>query len=208
MLILFSCTGQSKPVYVPVPDKDFHKQEINAFKIGSITETRDGNMPPWLRAFFNGGIAEIERGISYQNKYLFVVNNEGININALLLWADNFTAEYDFAILAADRIEKRMISSASLYPDNEYGLFFATMIKNAHNAEYSGAVKEDTYWVKTKPNNNDAEIYNIFILLGIDKRTMQSIINNMSEESLHGITLSADQKNSVNRLRQNFFTGF
>lgn len=198
-------------MYVPVPDKDFHNQEVNTFKIGSIIETKDRNMPSWLRAFFNGGVAEIERGISNQNKYFFVVSNEGININALLLWAENFTPEYDFAILAADRIEKRMISSASLYPDNEYGLFFSTMIKKAYNAEYSGVVKEDTYWVKTRHNDTvlaGAEIYNIFILLSIDKRTMQSIINNMAEESLSGINLNADQKNSVSRLRQNFFTGF
>jgi hypothetical protein len=133
---------------------------------------------------------------------------------AMNIWADNFSAARDFIILAAERIVRRMISAANLYPDNEYGLFFETMVKKAYSAAYTGAVKEDTYWIKMNTmQDNDymesyTEVYNTFVLVSINKMTMQTIISDLMTESLSGVTPTAEQRNSINRLRQIFFEGF
>jgi len=222
VVIIFSCVGQKNTVFNPVPKNEYFEAEINKNNINinpnNIIETKNGasvrNLPGWLSAFINGGIEEVEKMNAFSGKYVFIGINEGVNFAAMNIWADNFSAVKDFTILAAQRIERRMISSAYLYPDYEYGFFFETMVKKAYGAVYKGAVKEGTYWIKMKAeqeNNNmdtSMEVYNFFVLISIDKTTMQSIIYDLMNESFSAVTPTAEQKDSINRLRQNFFVRF
>jgi len=219
-IIIISCASQKKPAYIPVPPNEFFITEEKIININpdNIIETKTGtsarDLPGWLSAYIKGGNEEVERMSAYYGKYIFVGNNEGLNFTAMNIWADNFSVVKDFSILAAERIERRMISGAYLYPDNEYGLFFETMVKKAYNAVYTGSVKEDTYWIKMKARQeNDymeayTEIYNFFVLISIDKMTMQTKINDLMTESLSAVTPTAEQRDSINRLRQNFFLRF
>jgi hypothetical protein len=216
-VILSSCAVKSNSIFIPVPDHEYSKQENNTIKIGDIIENKNGtsveNMPVWLSAYINGGIEEVERIYSGRGKYVFIGYNEGVNSAALNIWADNFSVAHDFTNLAADRIERRMISVSKLYPDDEYGLFFETMVKNAYRKVYSGAVKEDICWIKIKDDSGNGEpvfreVYNYFILVTMDKMTMQVIIAGMMEEANSAVTPTAAQRNAINRLRQTFFEEF
>jgi hypothetical protein len=89
------------------------------------------------------------------------------------------------------------------------------MIKKAYSVVYTEAIKEDTYWIKMKiEQENDnietayTEIYNFFVLISIDKMTMQAIVSALMTESLSVVTPTAEQRNSINRLQQNFFERF
>jgi hypothetical protein len=207
VLFLFSCLGQSN-FFIPAPD--FSVFNINRIiEIDNIIETKDGVsaefMPEWLLTFINGGNRAVEQLENYRDKYVFVGVNEGRNFIILNKWTENFTAEQDFAILAAIRIEERMIASALLFPDDEYGLFFQTLIRIAYGTEYQDAVKEETYWYK---RGTDPEIYNFFIMITIDRNTMQSIIRNMMAQASSIASPTGSQAISVNRIRQTFFEGF
>jgi hypothetical protein len=218
-IIFFSCVSQSNTPFIPVPVAEYYNREYKTIQIGNIIETKGGNsnfnLPDWLAAFFNGGIEEVEKINAYYGKYVFIGSNEGVNFTALNIWADNFSAVKDFPVYAAKRIEKRMIYTALLYPDDEYGIFFETMVKKAHNTVYSGVVKENVYWIKLLNNgentgivNNNTEIYNFFVLLTIDRITMQNIINEMMTETIDAVNPAGAHRNAVNRLRQYFFEGF
>jgi hypothetical protein len=214
LFIFFSCVAQTPPNYFPVPDSGISQDEKAVFiKIGNIIETKNGagnQMPAWLRSYLSSGIGAVEKLEAYNNKYVFIVMNEGENILALNKWAENYTVTHDFPMLAAIRIEERMYLTASLYPDDEYGAFYEAMMHNAYKAEYPEAVKEDYYWLKTKSENEEepSEKYTFFALITIEKYLMQSIIRNMIAKSNEGIVLNKSQNNSVNRLRNNFFEGF
>jgi len=214
VLVLFSCVVKAPPNYFPVPDSGINQDEKSEFiKISNITETKNGtagNMPAWLRSFLGSGIGAVEKLEDYSNKYVFIVSNEGDNVAPLTKWAEYYTVLHDFPMLAADRIEKRMYLTASLYPDDEYGAFFSAMIHNAYNTDYSGAVKEDNYWIKIKSENTEesAENYIFFLLITIEKNLMQSIIRNMMAKTNAAVTLTNSQINSVNKLRNTFFEGF
>jgi len=220
VIILFSCAGRKKTVFTPIPVNNYFVTEKNNNNINpdNIIETKTGvsvrNLPGWLSSFISGGIGEVERMGAYYGKYIFIGSNEGVNFTAMNIWADNFSAAKDFTILAAERIERRMISWASLYPDYEYGLFFETMVKKAYSTVYTGAVKEDTYWIKMKViQENDyieeyTEIYNFFVLISIDKMTLQAIISKLMAESLSAVTPTSEQRDSINRMRQNFYERF
>jgi len=212
VVLFFSCAGQNN-AFVPVPDFDVFVSE-QKFDIDNIIETKNGSsaagsLPEWLLAFAEGGIKLVEQLESFRDKYVFVAANEGENFIALNKWAENFTAVYDLAILAAIRIEERMILNASLYPDYEYGLFYENLMKIAYGTEYRDAVKEGFFWFKRRPARDEApEIFNFFILLTIDKNTMQSIIRNMMAQASAAAPSSRAQGTSINRLRQAFFEDF
>jgi hypothetical protein len=214
ILILFSCASQNAPNYFPVPDSGINVVDNTpGIKIGDIIETKNGAarlIPAWLRSFLDNGIGAVEKMEAYGNKYVFIGINEGENITALNKWTEYYTVMQDFPMLAAVRIEKRMYLTASLYPDDEYGAFYETMIHNAYNAVYSGAVKEDNYWIKTKSENAEesSENYVFFILITIEKNLMQSIIRNMIAKTNAAVKITASQSSSVNRLRNTFFEGF
>jgi len=208
MIILVSCVGQNN-AFIPVPD--FSVYDNNKIpEIGYITQTRDGVsaefMPEWVLAFIGGGIEAVERISYYNDKYVFIGTNGGgaDKFAALSKWAENFSAAQDFAVLAANRIENRLISNASLYPDDEYGLFFEMFVKNAYGAEYQGAEKEDIYWVK----HSMPEVYDFFVLFTIQKNTMQVIVRRIMTQANAAARPAGSQAVSVNRLRQTFFEGF
>ena len=205
--ILLSCSWQKRFI----PDPDFSVYAVNKkIEIDNIIEIKSGGssvdrMPEWLLAFIRGGNQAVEQLHAYRDKYVFVGMNEGENFIILNKWIENFAAEQDTAIFAAARIEERIISTATLYPEYEYGLFFESFITSAYGARYPDAVKEDTYWFKkgTEPNT-----YNFFILITIDRNRMQSVIRNMMAEAFSKASPRRAQAIVINRLRQSFFEGF
>jgi hypothetical protein len=216
ILILFSCGSQNTPNYFPIPDSGINTvNNTEIFVIGNIIETKNGAvglMPVWLRSFLVGGIEAVEKLDAYSNKYVFIGINEGENIIVLNKWMEYYTVTQDFPMLVAARIEKRMYLTVSLYPDDEYGEFYEAMMHNAYNTIYPDAEKEDVYWIKTGSKNENteeiSETYVFFMLITIEKRSMQSIIRNMMVKTGAAVTMTASQNNSVNRLRNTFFEGF
>lgn len=221
LLIIFlaSCAGLEKIITQPVPEYTDDINQNTFLVIDDIKETKAGagniELPEWLTAFFIDGIDEVEKMTPYNDKYSFVIINQGKNFGALNKWADNYSVTHDFPRMAAARIEKRLVSE-ELYQDAAYGIFFERLIKKSFSAEYTSALVEDTYWIKSRVNkDSDAggideaeEIYEFFIFISVDKDSMQKDVFNMMTETLSAVTLKRAQKKIVNRLQQTFFEGF
>jgi len=213
-VLLCSCAGQGANSYRPVPNYADDVIPEKSIFIGDITQTRGGagyaHLPGWLFAFINGGIEEVEGMDFYRDKYCFIGTNESGNFGALNKWAENYSVAQDFPRLAAVRIEKRLISAAALYPDDEYGSFYEIMVKKAFDAEYAGAFLEDTFWIKKKGNQSDSsgEAYEFFVFISIDRITMRNILENMMTEKLALVTPTRAQNTAIKRLQQDFFAGF
>jgi len=216
VMLLISCSGQQIILFRPEPGYNDVIQN-NTVSINDITETKNGpgneNIPGWLSAYLNGGIREVENIVFYLTRYCFIGVNESNNFNALSKWVENYSVIQDFPRLAAARIERKLISAATLYPDDEYGNFFETMVKKAFDTEFPDAHLEDTYWIKKRIVRNEAineieEIYEFYVFISISKTEMMSIIENMIIESLAVVTPNRAQNNAIRRLRQNFFMEF
>jgi hypothetical protein len=153
----------------------------------------------------------------YQDKYIFMGENSGSNFSALRQWAHYFSVEQDLPRLAATRIENRMIASASLYPDDEFGDFFEALVKSAADENYPGARKEESFWIKrlmgeAEPdqaeNTPGGERYDFFVLISADKQDIQNRIRGIMEAAKTSRPPTRDQAAAINRLKQNFFWGF
>jgi len=207
VIVSVSCVNQNDRLFTPEVDLSiYYKNKI--FDFDSIIENDD--LPLWLSAYLIGGNAVVERLEAYRNKYIFVGENEGVNLAALERWAENFSSSFDFPMLAADRIEKRILSSASFFPDDEYGAFFEVMVKNASSSIYPGAEKIDTHWFRYLNYDYEETVqkYMFFILITIDKAYMQVIIRDIMTKTISAVSVTPAQNFSINRLRQNFFEGF
>ncbi len=209
ILIYCACQSNRKPLFVPETVEDAAPDY--SIDIDSIIETKSGgrgnsNLPEWLLAYISGGIEEVEKIDFFTDEYCFIGTNEGNNFNALTKWAANYSAIQDFTRLAAFRIEKKLVSAASLYPADEYGEFFERLVKKAFEAEYQGAIMEGTYWIKKV--DGGSTVYEFFVFISIDKISMQTIINDMIAQTRALVTPTRAQNAAINRLQQTFFEGF
>jgi hypothetical protein len=226
LLIFCSCVGRGKNTPLVIIPETHNDAEINnLIGIDNIIETKGGkgntNLPEWLLMFNNGGIDAVERMEQYYGKYCFVGRNEGINFEALTKWADNYSEALAFTRLAAARIEKRLISGAALYPDDEYGAFYEKLVKKSFDTEYPDASTEETYWIKktahftapllaAQPSeaNDVQDTYEFFAFICIDKTIMQDVIRNMIAEARAVVIPTRAQNNAINNIQQHFFEGF
>jgi len=171
-------------------------------------------IPVWADLYLLGNASSIESLVEFENHYVFISVNAGTNFYALGRWNAAFSAELDFARLAALRIEKRMLEAAAKYPDDEYGSYFETLIRNASDAEWTGAVRMDDFWIyRSFPDPEDpgaagVESYDFLILVIIDKETLAGQIRPILNNAVPDTPLTRDQRNAVNRVRERFFDGF
>jgi hypothetical protein len=215
VLVLCSCVSREKNTPPVIPAVNNNTPINDLIGIEDIIETKDGagnaELPAWLLSFDNGGIAAVENMEQYHGKYCFIGRNGGVNFEALLKWADNYSTAQAFTRLAAARIENRLTSTAALYPDDEYGAFYEKLIKKSFDAEYQNASAEDTYWVKkmgTSEANGFQDTYDFFAFISIDKTIMQDVIKNMIAEVYAEVSPTRAQNNAILNIQKIFFEGF
>jgi hypothetical protein len=213
LLLLSACvTGPAERIILP------QKQEPEAEQAGAYTivdwqtRTAGQGIPEWVRRFLNGGNREVETMPQYQDRYVFVATGRGSSLEPLQYWAEEFSVQQDFPRLAAVRVEERLAGAAALYPDDEYGEFFETMVKRASDAAYDGVRREDSYWLRRRfyAEDEDAEreLYDFFILVSIDREVLTVRVGNMLDNPKGIRTPTRDQAAAIGRIRENFFDGF
>ena len=226
--MLAACAGQKgKIIFYPDPGQDKQPDPIYPLKSWQIIESENGlgetEIPEWVRSYFDGEARRVESLDQYGGKYVFIGENWGENLNALQQWASNFTTLHDLPRLIAARVERRLVSAASLYPDDEYGQYFENLIKKVSDGEYHGAVKEQTFWVKRELTGGIAEdiddaepeqmetateLYEYLILISIDNSTLQSQLRQIMRDIKTTVPPTREQTIAITRIQQTFFEGF
>jgi len=219
-LLFTACTSQRSIRFVPDPVQNEQQGQTGSSNPWQIIESQDGygenGLPAWVRSYLDKGVRGIEALDDYQGKYVFVGKNRGDNFNALQQWAKGFTVAQDLPRLIVQRVEQRFVAAAALYPDDEYGEYFAHMIKKVSDEEYSGAVKENTFWAKQRkiivdPETEESivtERYEFLVMLSIDREAFQTQIRNIMAGIKTNIPPTRDQAAAVSKIRLAFFEGF
>jgi hypothetical protein len=230
-LILFAaCAGQPQKIIFRPPDTPANPPPSGLFDSWEIIKSQNGQgadgIPEWVRWYFDNAVNEIESLDRFSGKYIFIGENGGNNFSALQHWANGFTVEQDLPRLVTRRVERRLITSASLYPDDEYGEYFEFLIREMSNGEFLNAVKEETFWLKRKipvsdtendasndsvaVSNSDAvrERYEFLVLVSVDKETLQNQIKGIIKKKKTKMSPTKDQDAAIARIKNNFFEGF
>ena len=226
--ILVSCAGQKgKVIFRPEDGQEQTQERTDPLESWQIIESQNGigdtGIPEWVRQYYNRDFSGIESSQPYAGKYVFVGENRGDNFNALQRWANGFTSAQDLPGLLALRVEQRLVTSASLYPDDEYGEFFVTMIRNISDGEYPDAEKDQTFWIKRKvivvseetdvegelpQAQTTVERYEFLVLISIDREILRRQIRETMTAAKASSTATREQAAAINRVQQTFFEGF
>jgi hypothetical protein len=227
--ILFAaCVAPQKKVIFR-PDVEINPHEpTRPFDSWEIIESQAGkgavNIPEWARLYFNNAVNEIETMDRFSGKYIFIGENGGSNFNALQQWANGFTVEQDLPRLVTQRVENRLVASASLYPDDEYGEYYEFLIRAVSNGEFLNAEKEQTFWLKRKITADGGETdgmtesqskpdterdrYEFLVLVSINRETLQKQIQGIMTNIKIKVPPTKEQTAAITKMKNSIFEGF
>ena len=221
-----ACAGQANRV-IFIPDPTWEQQEqIDPFDSWHIIESINGpghaGIPEWVRRYYYDRFHGIESLEQHSGNYVFVGESRGGSYNALVQWANGFTAEQDLPRLIAARAERRLLLPASLYPDDEYGQFFENLIRRISDGEFSGAVKGEVFWLKRRiiirdeesdiedqiPQESILERYEFLVPFSINQEILQEQLRNIMSGIKMTVAPTREQTARISRIQQTFFEEF
>jgi hypothetical protein len=206
LLVLAGCASSKKaPEYVE-KSKTYEVLDHKTKAVGQ-------DVPGWVTHYIAGGLTEVEKMSDYQNKYVFIGEDEGTNLNALRQWTSGFTVAQDLSRMVSTRVQARFAGAAAGSPDDEYGRYFETVVKNASDATYSGARKENDFWLlkryfKTDGKSVDREVYDFYVLVTIDKNSLEQQISAILNGTKAETPPSKEQAVAIDRVKEAFYEGF
>jgi len=223
-ILLAACVGQQNAMIIlPDPTRAVFEQ-VRFQEMWEIVESQNGRpeegVPEWVTFYLREGIAGLESLEQYREHYVFIGENRGTNFSALNRWANGFNEVYDFPRLLARRVENRLVAAASLYPDDEYGEFFESLIRLVSNSEFSGINREEIFWIRRMrlPNAEaeydspltevSAERYEFFILFTVEKDILQTQLRQLMAGVRTNRPPTRTQLVTINRIQNTFFEGF
>ena len=229
LAVLFTaCVGQP-PQRIIVPSDPVGTRFqgwLDSLEAWQIVESQNGpgmtGLPRWVYYFYTRNIEMIESMERFNERYVFIAVNQGDNFHALRQWAENFCPEQDIVRLIVHRVEQRFVAGASLYPDDQYGEYFMRVIRGISNGEYTGAVKEELFWVRremvrAEDNEPDymeiqapiaTERFEYLVLISIDMETLQGQISQIMDNVRTTTPPTREQAAAISNIRQTFFEGF
>jgi hypothetical protein len=215
MLFLCSCGGSPRAAAVPgaVPariEPAAAQWEIINHKASVLGE----ELPEWVARYIAGGLEALEALPQYADKYVFVAENVGANMDALTQWALGFNIDQDLARLVSARVQARLSHGDN--PDREYGPFYEQAVKLAADHGYPGAQREADFWLLRRSTAEEGsadaaegEVYHFYILISIDAELLKSAVNEvlLAAAALE-IKPSRGETLAIDRIRAAFYEGF
>jgi hypothetical protein len=213
LLIISGCADSPRaaPALGPAPEY-VEKTEIWEL-LDHKTRAADQDVPEWVTRFISDGLTGVEGMRDYQDKYVFIGEDTGTNLNALLQWTAGFTVAQDFSRLVASRVQARLTGAAAGSPDSVFGRYFENMVKTSSDTVYSGARKESDFWLfkryfQADGITVDREVYDCYILVTVDKALLQGQINAILNRVQGDAGSAKEQISAIDYIKTTFYEGF
>ena len=160
--------------------------------------------PAWVEVYLDTGL---EKLADFEDRYCFVGESSGQNLEAVKAWADNFEVATAIAGSVSSRVESTFVGSASGTPEGTYGRYFEEIVKSSAEATYSGARKIDDWWVLARRYDPDdkgkyTDEYRVFILYTIEKDLLDEQVLNMIDAIANDGSATAEQQNAINKVKE------
>jgi hypothetical protein len=213
-LALSACS--SKPKAQPEtlgPAPDYVEKTETYVVIDHKTKAVGQDVPEWVTRYISDGLTGVEAMPAYSDKYVFVGEDTGTNLNALRQWSSGFSVAQDLSRMVSRRVQDRFAGAAAGSPDDAYGRYFENVVKSSSDATYTGARKETDFWLQKRFFNPDGktvsrEVYEYYVLVSINKATLERQINDV----LNGVNADTpptrEQATAYDRVKEAFYEGF
>lgn len=205
---VISCAG--------APDKkpDAMKKAVAKFEvIEHKASSIGGDIPEWVTTYIYDGNTGVEKIDKYKDKYVFIGEDSGTNLNALRMWAQGFNVAQDLARLVSMRVQAKFAGAMAGSPDAEVGRYFENIVKNVADATITGARKDTDFWIykryfKDDGKTEDRVVYDYYVLTTIDKEMLKKQLDAVISGAKADKPLTKEQSTAVDRVKEAFYEGF
>jgi hypothetical protein len=210
-LAFAACSGGPKNAPVEAPG---YVEQTNTYTVlDHKAKAVGGDVPDWVTLYIDRGIAGVEALDAFKDKYVFVGEDTGTNLNALRQWSTGFTVAQEMGRMVSTRVQAKFVGAAAGSPDAEYGRYFEDVVKNVSDATFSGARKENDFWLlkryfRADGKTVDRETYDFYVLVTIDKADLEKQINDLLNGVARDAPLTQEQQTAVDRVKEAFYEGF
>ena len=170
-------------------------------------------VPAWVTTYIADGLIGVEKLPDFRDKYVFIGEDTGTNLNALRQWTSGFTVNQEISRMVSNRVRAKFVGAAAGSPDAEYGRYFEDVVQSVAEASFSGARRENDYWLlkryfKADGKSVDRESYDFYVLVTIDRPMLEAQINNVINGVQVSRPLTREQQTAVDRVKEAFYEGF
>ncbi len=163
-------------------------------------------LPIWVETYILEGITGLEELADFENDYCFVAETTAQNINAAQAWVEGFSIPQTIARNVSTRVEGVFSGAESGGMDGEYGTYFENVVKTMTDTEFSGAKKENDWWVLTRRYDADTKSkytdeYRAFVLYTIEKDILDQQVLSVIERIEQENTLSSEDTATSDRIK-------
>jgi hypothetical protein len=210
-LLAVSCAGSPRPAVIEAPD--YVERTESYVVLDHKAKAVGQGVPDWVTLYISNGLAGVEALPEFQDKYVFIGEDTGTNLNALRQWSSGFTVAQEIARMVTTRVEAKFVGAAAGSPDAAYGRYFEDVVKTLGTASFSGARKENDYWLlkryfRSDGRTVDREVYDFYVLVTIDKAILERQIDEVLNRTRDDPALTREQATAVDRVREAFYEGF
>jgi len=204
---VMNCGGA--PQKKPDMKKVVAKFEVIEHKASSI----GGDIPDWVTTYIYEGNTGVEAIAKYKDKFVFVGEDSGTNLNALRMWAQGFNVAQDLARLVSMRVQAKFAGAMAGSPDAEVGRYFENVVKNVADATITGARKDTDFWVykryfKDDGKTEDKVVYDYYVLTTIDREMLKKQLDAVISGAKAEKPLTKEQATAADRVKEAFYEGF
>jgi len=167
---LIGCASKPKATFIELESK------------GSPFNT---SAPEWIRNYVSHGLVRVQAQREFRDKYCIIGEETGTNKQFVLSWADNFSAQQRIGAMLRTTIVSEYqarvtgiaqtagVSGVSAV-ESTYQQEIESVINTVINVSYSGAFREDDWWILRRrydPDNKDSynDEYMAWVLYSIPK---------------------------------------
>jgi hypothetical protein len=201
---------KSKPE--PAPE---YAEKTDAYEVvDHKTKALGQGVPDWVTWYISDGLTGVETMEPYKDKYVFIGEDSGTNLNALRQWSTGFTVNQEISRLISERVESKFAGAAVGSPDAAYGRYFENVVKSVSEASFSGVRRESDFWLlkryfKADRKTVDRESYDFYVLMTVDKAVLERQINAVLDSAKAADPAqTSEQKRAIDLVRQSFYEGF
>lgn len=212
-VLLAGCASKPKGASAQLPAPEYVEKTETYQVLDHKTKAVGQDVPEWVTRYISEGLIGVEGMSQYQNKYVFIGEDSGTNLNALRQWSTGFTVAQDLSRMVSSRVQSRFAGAVAGSPDDAYGRYFENVVKNSSDATYHGARKETDFWLlkryfQSDGKTVDREVYDFYVLVSIDKEILERQIDDI----LNGIEPdrppTREQSSAIERVKEAFYQGF
>ncbi|MDL2229002.1 hypothetical protein LJC14_02005 [Treponema sp. OttesenSCG-928-L16] len=211
--IAFAACSSTPEETAQTPPPQYVEQTDTYVVLDHKTKALGQDVPEWVTRFISEGVTGVESMPAYKDKYVFIGEDMGSNLNALRQWATGFTVNQEMSRMVSTRVQGKFAGAAVGSPDDEYGRYFENVVKSVTEASFSGARKESDFWLlkryfKADGKSVDREEYEIYILTTIDKALLERQLDAVLEKAESDSSPTTEQKTAIDRVKEAFYEGF